>query len=164
MLSEEQKEYLRQYQEKHKEAERTVNFDAMRQMNKRIRAKALEAIDDLTLIAKVMPENQKEQIFTKDTMRELIKQIFKDGDGRRFGYAITDEETKSNWPEPIYNERVFDMGVLFADFGISSAYSVISWRQRFRDINNIPTKGEMWKIIDNMNNYKYILEGNEKNK
>lgn len=127
-----------------------------------IKNKAKKALEDLTLIAEMIPEKQKAEIFTKDSMRGLIKAIFKDGDGKRFSYGITDEEIKSNWPEPIYNKRIFNLGILFADFGISSAYSVVSWRQRIRDINHHLTKGEMCEIIGHFDNYKYILEENDK--
>ncbi len=158
MLSEEQREHLRNYEENYKKAENKVEFDAFRQMNKRIREKALEAIKDLTLIAETMPEQQKEKIFTKELLRDFIKFTLRPGDRKPFGFDITDIERKANLPEPIYNKRIFDLGVLLAGFGINSAYHEISWKQRIRDINKQLSKGEMWNIINSMDAYGYLLE------
>lgn len=161
MLSKKQREHLKNYHELYNLADNSKNpvseHENLRQMNNRIRKKALDAIMDLTLIAETMPEKQKEQIFTKDNIRDFIKAMLNDGDGKRFGFTITEDEIKMNLPEPIYNKRIFDMGVLLADFGISSAYSVISWKQRVRDINRQLSKGEMWEIIGVLDNYGYIL-------
>lgn len=161
MLSEKQRDYLKNYHELYKLADNSKNpvseHAKIRQMNSRIRKNAEKAIMDLTLIAETMPENQKEQIFTKDNIRDFIKAMLNDGDGKRFGFTITEDEIKMNLPEPIYNKRIFDLGVLLADFGICSAYSVISWKQRVRDINRQLSKGDMWNIINVLDNYGYIL-------
>lgn len=149
-----------------------------------IKNKAKKALEDLTLIAKMIPEKQKSEIFTKDSMREFIKAVLKDGDGKKFDELInrdipyhpepeirkklyaefTERERKSGLPEPIYNKRIFDLGVLLAGFGVSSAYDVISWKLRFKDINKQPTKGEMWNLIDSVDAYGYLFDDLKKDK
>ncbi|VVB88871.1 Uncharacterised protein [uncultured archaeon] len=167
MLSNEQRTYLKQYRERHEQAEKqadTKELDALRQMNKRICDKAKEAICDLALIAESMPETQKEKIFTKESLRDFIKFALRPGDRKPFGCAIRDEEINADLPEPIYNARIFELGAFLADFGLSSAYGEISWRQRIIDINNPPGKARMWELVDVLDSYGYKLAKKNKRK
>lgn len=155
MLTNEQKEYLIKYHESNENAEKTANFAGlanMRQMNKRIRDKALNMLEDLVLIAKTMPESQKEQIFTKDLLRDFVIAVIKDSENY---YTIEnlEDEGRLKLPEPIYNSRIFDLGALFADKGIDSAYNMISWKLRIKDQLRLPSKEEKLELIDALDNF-----------
>ena len=150
MLSNKQKDYLKQYHENNEKAEKTANIpeqNNMRQMNKRIRDKAFNMIQDLTLIARTMPEDQKDQMFTKDSIGLFVSAIINDSEDYN-ATGLFDAERRQKLPEPIYNSRIFDLGVLFANVGIETAYNMISWKSRIRDNLRRASKGEKIELID----------------
>ncbi|VVB84520.1 Uncharacterised protein [uncultured archaeon] len=123
-----------------------------------IKTKVKKALEDLTLIAEKIPEKQKAEMFTKDTMRDFIKAVLKDGDGKSFTYEqMPEAKERSKLPEPIHNKRIFDLGTLLAGFGVNSAYYVISLKHRLKDLKEPPTKGEMWELIDVLDGYGYVF-------
>jgi hypothetical protein len=125
MLNQDQIEYLKHYQEQHEQAEKSADFNKLanlRQMNKRIREKALQEIEDLTLIAKYFPEEQLDQIFKKDKMRDLIENILNAKatvvDNPKYGSA------------QILNTRTFGLGILLAAAGTKVAYRNVHQKLR----------------------------------
>ncbi len=125
MLSADQREYLKNCQEIHEQAEKKADLkemDSHRQMNKRIRDKALEAIEDLTLIAKCFPENQLDKIFNREKMLDFIHNILNakatSVDDPRYGTA------------QILNSRTFKLGILLAAAGTNVAYRNVHQRLR----------------------------------
>jgi len=79
MLSIEQREFIKNYSALYKTAdnsEKPLDEHAkLRQMNKRIRDRALQAMKDLKYIAETMPEDQLNQIFSFENLRPLLESI-----------------------------------------------------------------------------------------
>jgi hypothetical protein len=166
MLSDEQKEYLIKYHENHEKAEKKANSTElanMRQMNMRIKDKALNMIQDLILIAQIMPEKEKEKMFTKDCIRLFVSAILNDSENYNT-IGLFDDERRQKLPEPIYNSRIFDLGVLFANVGIETAYNMISWKSRIKDNLRRASKGEKMELIEAMAIAKGMYEKKTKGK
>ena len=166
MLSNEQKEYLKQYHENYEKAEKTGNFSEMnniRQMNKRIRDKALNMIHDLTLIAQMMPESQKDQIFTEYHIIEFARAILVDRENYN-SIGLFNDEARHKLPEPIYNSRIFNLGVLFSMLGMENAYQMISWKLRLKHSILAPSSREKLELILAVNQFKGMFEKKNKEK
>jgi hypothetical protein len=158
MLSENQRKHLKNFRELRNNADNSehpvTENCRLRKMNERIREKALDALEDLTLIAKMMPENQKQQLFTKEIMWDFIQNILVDGD---LNYPEHREAQSKSTNLFTNNDRIFNLGKTLADFGIGHAYKTLSEEQILRDTNKSISKGAMWETLNTLEQFGHKL-------
>lgn len=108
-----------------------VSDEVKRQYDYRIREKARKMLKDLTTMAQYLPEDQMAQIFTKENMQDLIKNI------------LNAKKTYSDSPKygtgDILNNRTFELSHFLAFAGIEAAYFNV--HQRLRTIAHGKTLG-----------------------
>lgn len=164
MLSDNQRNHLKNYRELYKNADNSEDpvkeHNRMRKMNERIREKASDALKDLTLIATMIPENQKEQLFTKEIMWEFIHAILADGDLENPGHS----GAQSKSTDIFNNVRIFNLGKTLADVGIGHAYKSLSAQQRLRDTNKMISNGAKWEVLNTLDAYGHIFNQEKKKK
>lgn len=149
MLTSEQRKYLHEYKKQREEAEYKSNtkwMDASRHMNLRIRKNVTEAIEDLTLCARELPENQLEQIFTKDTLSAFINSLL--------------SPSSVNAPKSdgkIKNRRIFEICYYIEAVASEAGYDMIDGdlRGMFEsDYSGKLTKSDILKLIGKWENIK----------
>ncbi|MCM1986044.1 hypothetical protein [Methanococcoides seepicolus] len=119
LLADSQKEYLKSYKNVREQAgwkADSQKLGSLRQNNKTIRDKMITALEDLTLYAQCMPEDQLKKVFTRDSLTPFLTALTDPE------YTIPEKEKDNK----IKNQRVFEICYLMEEIGIQNGYVQLS--------------------------------------